>query len=337
VLTLGLELGRQIPHRPIVARAEPAGEPNVGQAGPYLGNDRGMTEMRDRLRVAANDPDTPVDLDAIDPASTPGLPPGKVTGARPKTWARAEVAAIGGELARQQEMLFANAKVDPASGRSVLVVLQAMDCGGKDGTVKRVAGAMNPLGLRITAFGPPTAEERQHDFLWRIRKALPQHGYVGVFNRSHYEDVLVVRVNGLAPESVWRPRYQQINDFEREVLAGGTAIIKVMLHISYEEQRARLLERLTDPTKHWKYSPRDLEARAKWGDYQAAYAEALARTSTDDAPWYVVPADRKWYRDWAVAHLLAETFATMGLEYPKPTFDVAAERKRVEADVAAKR
>jgi PPK2 family polyphosphate:nucleotide phosphotransferase len=291
-----------------------------------------MAEMRDLLRVTSDDPDKPVDLGAIDPASTPGLPSKKVTGADRKSWARGEVDAMGDELARQQEMMFATAKVEPARGRSVLLVLQAMDCGGKDGTVKRVAGAMNPLGLRIVAFGAPSAQERRHDFLWRIRKALPPHGYVGMFNRSHYEDVLVVRVNGLAPESVWRPRYKKINDFERKLVAEGTAIVKVMLHISHEEQGARLQERLDDPTKHWKYNPADLQARGQWDDYQAAYAEALARCSTADAPWFVVPADRKWYRDWAVAQLVMETFVGMKQSYPKPTFDVAAERKRLDAE-----
>jgi PPK2 family polyphosphate:nucleotide phosphotransferase len=288
--------------------------------------------MRELLRVGSADPDRPVDLAAVDPRSTPGLPGKKVTGADPKLWARAEVVGIGIELARQQEMLFANAKVGPARGRSLLLVLQAMDCGGKDGTIKQVAGAMNPLGLQIVGFGPPTEEERAHDFLWRIRRALPAPGHVGVFNRSHYEDVLVVRVNGLAPESVWRPRYAQINDFEREVAAAGTAIVKVMLHISYAEQHARLMERLTDPAKHWKYNPGDLAARAKWADYQAAYAEALARCSTDAAPWYVVPADRKWYRDWAVAQLVAETFADLRLEYPVADFDVPAELRRLRAE-----
>ena len=289
-----------------------------------------MTEMRELLRVVPGKAKT-VDLAAIDARATPGLPGRRTTGSDPKTWTRDQVASIGAELFTDQEMLFANAKVDPAAGRSVLLVLQAMDCGGKDGTVKRVAGAMNPLGLHIVGFGPPSAEERRHDFLWRIKKALPPRGYVGVFNRSHYEDVLVVRVNGLAPESVWRPRYKKINDFERRLVADGTSVVKVMLHISYDEQRERLMERLTDPTKHWKYNPGDLEARAKWDDYQSAYAEALGQCSTDDAPWYVVPADRKWYRDFAVARLLQETFADLELRYPKPTFDIAAERARLES------
>jgi PPK2 family polyphosphate:nucleotide phosphotransferase len=290
-----------------------------------------MPDMRSLLRVGSESPDVPVDLTAVDPQSTPGLPGRKVTGSDPKLWARGEVERIGAELATQQEMLFARGTVEPELGRSVLLVLQAMDCGGKDGAVKRVAGAMNPLGLHIKAFGPPTAEERRHDFLWRVRKALPPAGYVGVFNRSHYEDVLVVRVMGLAPESVWRPRYKKINDFERRLVDSGTEVVKVMLHISRDEQRERLVRRLDDPTKQWKFNPDDLEARAKWDDYQAAYAEALGRCSYA-APWHVLPANRKWYRDWALAHLLRETFADLKLSYPKPEYDVAAQRARLEAD-----
>ncbi|TDC37425.1 PPK2 family polyphosphate kinase, partial [Micromonospora sp. KC213] len=211
----------------------------------------------------------------------------------------------------------------------VLVVLQAMDCGGKDGAVKRVAGAMNPLGLHIRSFGPPTGEELRHDFLWRIRRALPPPGFVGVFNRSHYEDVLVARVDRLVPETTWRARYDEINAFERELVDAGVTLVKVMLHISPAEQGERLAERLTDPTKHWKYDPSDLEARARWADYQAAYAEALGRCGTGDAPWFVIPADRKWYRDWALAHLLSETFAALHLGYPAADFDVERELRRL--------
>jgi PPK2 family polyphosphate:nucleotide phosphotransferase len=291
-----------------------------------------MPEMRSLWRVRSDNPDSPVDLAAIDPRSTPGLPGRKVTGDDPKLWARAEVERIGAELAAQQEMLFAQATVEPQLGRSVLLVLQAMDCGGKDGAIKRVAGTMDPLGLQIKAFGPPTPEELKHDFLWRIRKALPPAGYVGVFNRSHYEDVLVVRVNELAKESVWRPRYQKINDFERKLVGAGTTVVKVMLHISRAEQRERLMQRLVNPDKHWKFNPADLDARSKWDDYQAAYAEALARCTSDEAPWYVLPADRKWYRDWALAHLLRETFADLKLSYPQPDYDVTAQRHRLEAD-----
>ncbi|MFC4016886.1 PPK2 family polyphosphate kinase [Micromonospora sp. GCM10011542] len=283
--------------------------------------------MRELLRATA-----PVDLGAIDPRSTPALPPAEVTGEHRKSWAREQVELVGAELGRQQEMLFAMAKADSdRPAHRVLLVLQAMDCGGKDGTIKRVAGAMNPLGLHIRSFGPPTAEELRHDFLWRIRRALPPPGYVGVFNRSHYEDVLIARVGSLVPEATWRARYDEINSFEQELAGDGVTLVKVMLHISYAEQGERLLERLTDPRKHWKYNPSDVDSRARWDDYQAAYAEALSRCGPDAAPWFVVPADRKWYRDWAVAHLLRETFDTLHLGYPPADFDVARERERLRA------
>ncbi|MET8349753.1 MULTISPECIES: PPK2 family polyphosphate kinase [unclassified Micromonospora] len=284
-------------------------------------------QVRELLRVAA-----PVDLAEIDPRSTPGLPGAEVTGEHRKAWARAQVELVGGELGQQQEMLFAMAKADPdRPTRRVLLVLQAMDCGGKDGTIKRVAGAMNPLGLHIRSFGPPTAQELRHDFLWRIRRELPPPGYVGMFNRSHYEDVLIARVGSLVPEATWRARYDEINSFERDLVEDGVTLVKVLLHISYAEQGERLLERLTDPRKHWKYNPSDVDSRARWNDYQAAYAEALSRCGTDAAPWFVVPADRKWYRDWAVAHLLRETFDTLDLGYPPADFDVARERERLRA------
>lgn len=275
-----------------------------------------------------------VNLAEIDPAGTPGLPGGKPVRRDPKAWARMALIELGQELAMQQEMLFANTKVNPGERQRLLLVLQAMDCGGKDGTVKKVAGAMNPQGLHIVGFGPPTAVERRHDFLWRIRRALPKPGLVGVFNRSHYEDVLVVRVRKLAPVKVWRARYQQINDFERELAESGIAMVKVMLHISFEEQRQRLLARLDDPTKHWKYNSADVDNRVFWPAYQEAYQEALARCSTDLAPWYVVPADRKWYRDWAVANLLLDAFADLNLRYPSADFDPKRERARLEEGVS---
>jgi PPK2 family polyphosphate:nucleotide phosphotransferase len=279
-------------------------------------------QIRDLLRVT---PGGPVDLAAIDPQSTPGLPDDVD---QPKEWAGEQLQEIGAELAGHQERLYASAKRG-GDRRRLLLVLQAMDCGGKDGTIKHVAGAMNPLGMRITGFGPPTEEERAHDFLWRIRRAVPQPGYVGVFNRSHYEDVLVVRVHDLVPRSIWSRRYDQINRFERELVDDGVVIVKVMLHISFGEQRKRLLERLTDPTKHWKYNPADVDERARWADYQAAYTDALARCSTGHAPWYVVPADRKWYRNWAVSLLLREALEDLKVSYPPPDFDVAAERARL--------
>ncbi|MFU8875230.1 PPK2 family polyphosphate kinase [Micromonospora sp. SL4-19] len=304
--------------------------------------------VRQLLRVTPG----AVDLAAIDPRSTPGLPAAAGSGQRRRAWALEQVELLGTHLGRQQEMLYAAAKgaggpepETPTSApsqagahlggdrpRRVLLVLQAMDCGGKDGTIKRVAGAMNPLGLHIRSFGPPTEEELRHDFLWRIRRALPPPGYVGIFNRSHYEDVLVARVESLVDEPTWRARYDSINAFERELTANSVTLVKVMLHISFAEQGERLMERLTDPTKHWKYNPSDLDTRAHWGDYQAAYAEALRRCDTDAAPWYVVPADRKWYRDWAVAHLLREAFDALDLGYPPADFDVERERDRLRSE-----
>ncbi|MCX5067904.1 hypothetical protein OOJ91_18855 [Micromonospora lupini] len=300
-------------------------ETRQGQSERIVAPDGGS--VRDLLRVTA-----PVDLAAIDPRSMPGLPAKEMGGERRKTWARTQVELVGEELGRQQEMLFAMAKAGSAQpAHRVLLVLQAMDCGGKDGTIKRVAGAMNPLGLHIRSFGPPTPQELRHDFLWRIRRALPPPGYVGMFNRSHYEDVLIARVGSLVPKATWRARYDQINSFERHLVDDGVTVLKVMLHISYAEQGERLLERLTDPQKHWKYNPSDIDSRSHWDDYQAAYAEALSRCTTDAAPWFVVPADRKWYRDWAVAHLLRETFDTLDLGYPPADFDVARERERLAA------
>jgi PPK2 family polyphosphate:nucleotide phosphotransferase len=277
--------------------------------------------LRDALRVA---PGTAVNLESIDPGGTPGFPERKGR----KTWARQELMELGNRLGTLQEQLFATAKIGETCKR-VLLVLQAMDCGGKDGTIRKVAGTMNPQGLAIVGFGPPTIEELAHDFLWRIRKAVPAPGQIGVFNRSHYEDVLVVRVHDPVPKRTWQARYNKINDFERSLVDAGVTIVKIMLHISYAEQGERLRQRLFDPTKYWKYNPADVDERAHWDEYQAAYADALTRCSTDGAPWYVVPANLKWYRDWAVATILAETLGDLGLHYPPPTFDLDVERARL--------
>jgi PPK2 family polyphosphate:nucleotide phosphotransferase len=278
-----------------------------------------------------------VDLGAIDPRGMPGLPDdvaGKSKDFDAKAWSRAEVQRLGAELASHQERLYASAAAGE-SRRRLLLVLQAMDCGGKDGTIKSVVRALNPMGVHVTAFGPPTPAELAQHFLWRINRKLPGAGQVGVFNRSHYEDVLAVRVRSLVPEKVWRPRYDEINRFEQHLVADGLVIIKVMLHISPAEQRERMLARLEDPTKRWKFNPGDLDDRARWGAYQAAYADALGRCSSDDAPWYVVPADRKWYRNWAVVNLLLAHFADLGLGYPKVGLDVA--RLRAQLDGAESR
>ena len=278
------------------------------------------------------------DLAAVDPRATPGLPPDARLAEDPKEWSRAAVAEIGRSLAQSQEKLYASAKMadDP---RRVLLVLQAMDCGGKDGTIRAVAGELNPQALRVVAFGPPTDVERRHHFLWRVARAVPPAGAIGVFNRSHYEDVLAVRVRGLVPEATWQRRYDEINEFEAGLASGGVTLIKVMLHISPEEQRERLLARLDDPTKRWKFDPSDVDERARWADYQAAYSDALARCSTPAAPWYVVPADRKWYRNWAVATLAREALDDLALTYPSVSFDVPEQRRRLldahETDIVA--
>jgi PPK2 family polyphosphate:nucleotide phosphotransferase len=288
-------------------------------------DDLDMTRrLTDLLRV----PPDGVDLGAIDPGGTPGLP--QSAGKHPKTWARAQLPIIGEELFSWQEKMFAAAK-GGASQQRLLLILQAMDCGGKDGTIKNVVGQFNPQGVHIVGFGKPTEEELAHDFLWRIERGLPGPGVVGVFNRSHYEDVLVVRVHNLVPPSTWQARYAEINVFEQKVLDAGCAVVKIMLHISPEEQRKRLLARLDDPTKYWKYNREDVHERAFWRAYQVAYAEALTRCDSAGAPWHVVPADRKWYRDWAVANLLLEKLRELNPAYPPADFDPNVERDRVAA------
>lgn len=268
-------------------------------------------------------PPGPVDLAAVDPRATPGFDGDKSEG-------KEALATLGEELSGLQEKLFAEGRTAAdGEGRAVLLVLQGMDTSGKGGTVRHTVGLVDPQGVDITAFGAPTEEELRHDFLWRIRRALPAAGRIGVFDRSHYEDVLVARVEGHAdPEEVER-RYEAINDFEAELLAAGTRVLKVMLHISAEEQRARLLERLDRPDKHWKFDPGDIDARRRWEDYQAAYEVALERTNTEVAPWHVVPADRKWYRNLAVGLLLRDTLSRMALEWPSADFDVEEQRRRM--------
>jgi PPK2 family polyphosphate:nucleotide phosphotransferase len=283
-----------------------------------------MSDLRKLLAVDART----TKLADIDPRSTPGLPQDREIRKDPKGWSTGEVNVIGLQLANYQERLFAAAK-EKTSARRVVLVLQAMDCGGKDGTVRAIARGMNPAGLKSVGFGSPTAEERAHDFLWRIERALPPAGSVGIFNRSQYEDVLVVRVRNLVPEKEWSARYAQINDFEAAQAGEGVTWLKVMLHISPDEQKERLLARLDDPTKYWKYNPDDLAERARWDDYQMAYQDALTKCSTDVAPWYVVPADRKWYRNWAVATLLHETLAELNPQYPPADFDISEEREKL--------
>jgi len=277
------------------------------------------TRVSDLLRLLSG----PVDLDAFDPRRTPGAP-----GNRAAT--EADFARTAPLLADLQERLYAEG-VAGSGRRRLLLLLQGMDTSGKDGTTTHVAGQVNPQGLRITSFKAPTRAERRHDFLWRIGRAVPEPGYVGVFNRSQYEDVLIVRVHSLVPESEWSTRYDRINAFERSLQDDGVHLVKVFLHISKAEQRARLLARLDDPTKQWKYNPGDVDERALWDGYTAAYADVLSRCNPPGSPWFVVPADRKWYRNWAVGRLLIEALQDMTLTYPPAEFDVAAERARVQS------
>ncbi len=259
-------------------------------------------------------------LSELSPRSTLGFPGSKHDG-------EAALAEGRDRLTTLQERLWAASR--GGDTRRLLLVVQGMDTAGKGGIVSHVVGAADPTGVRHTAFKAPTPEEREHDFLWRIRKALPQPGELGVFDRSHYEDVLVVRVHQLVPRQVWSRRYATINRFEAGLAAEGTTMVKVMLHISSDEQKGRLADRLADPTKYWKYNPRDVDERARWADYQQAYQAAVEKCSTETAPWYVVPADRKWYARWAVQQLLLEALDSIDPQYPPASFDVATEKQRV--------
>jgi PPK2 family polyphosphate:nucleotide phosphotransferase len=239
-----------------------------------------------------------------------------------KKKAAAQVDAGRQELLDLQTRLYAEHK------RALLVVLQGMDASGKDGTIKHVIGHFNPVDVHITSFKQPTPEELRHNFLWRIRRALPGPGEVGIFNRSHYEDVLVARVDALAPPAVIDRRYSEINRFEREAVDAGITIVKICLHISWEEQRQRMLERLERPDKVWKFSEYDLVVRGKWDEYQVAYDRAISRCS-DPVPWYVVPADREWVRNWAITQLLLESLRRLRLKYPPASVDVNAMKARL--------
>ncbi len=259
-------------------------------------------------------------LTDVDPRSHPGFDGDKAMG----EVALAEGAAI---LAELQEQLFANSRL--GDKRRILLVLQAMDTAGKGGIVKHVVGAVDPQGIQLAAFKKPTEEELAHDFMWRIHKQVPGPGMIGVFDRSHYEDVLIARVHELAPADEIERRYGVINDFERELTASGTTIIKVMLRISPDEQKKRLLERLERPDKHWKFNPGDIDERLFGWQYHAAYQLVFERTATTDAPWFVVPADRKWYARLAVQHLVIDALESMQLEWPKADYDIEEQKARL--------
>jgi PPK2 family polyphosphate:nucleotide phosphotransferase len=218
-------------------------------------------------------------------------------------------------LQELQEVMWAEGK------HALLIVLQAMDGGGKDGVIRHVMRGVNPQGCQVTSFKVPTEEETDHDFLWRVHKAVPRRGYIGIFNRSHYEDVLVVRVHDLAPEEVWQQRYEQINQFEKLLADTGTTILKFFLHISKEEQKERFEARLKDPRKNWKFSMGDVSKRAYWDSYMRAFEDALSRCSTAWAPWYIVPANHKWYRNLVVSQIIAETMERLDMHYPPPLPD----------------
>ena len=265
--------------------------------------------VRPLLRLAAG----PVDLSSIDPRSTPGFDGDKADG-------KAALPLVGEPLAEMQERLYAHGRA--GGHQRVLLVLQGMDTSGKGGVLRHSVGLIDPQGVRITSFKAPSAEERRHDFLWRIRRAVPEAGIVGVFDRSHYEDVLIARVRELTTRSAITRRYDAINRFEAELADSGVTVIKCMLHISAEEQKERLLARLDDPTKHWKFRKGDLADRKLWPDYTAAYEEALARTSTGHAPWTVVPANKKWYRNLVVATVLVEALEKLDMRYPEAEEDL---------------
>lgn len=258
-------------------------------------------EHIDRLHVR---PGHAPGLAGRDPGSTAGAP-----GSRAETEAATE--GLVPKLAALQDRLWAEGR------RSVLVVLQGIDASGKDGTIKHVFRGVNPQGVRVASFKEPTPLERAHDFLWRVHEHVPAAGEIGIFNRSHYEDVIVPRVHGLVAEGVWRARYGHITAFEELLRHGGTRVVKLLLHVSFEEQGRRLAERLQRPDKQWKMGPADVAERQRWDAYQDAYEEMLLRTATDEAPWYVVPADHKWFRNWIVSEILLDVLRGLDPQYPQ--------------------
>ena len=280
-------------------------------------SDRWTTPAHDILRVSEG-----FRLADFDPTGKPGWH-------GTSKHAAAHLARRGALVSELQERLFAEGRT--GGTRSVLLVLQGMDTAGKGGVVRHVVGMVDPQGVQLRSFGVPTEEERSHPYLWRIENALPQPGRLGVFDRSHYEDVLVVRVHELVPPDVWGARYDEINDFEARVVASGTTIVKVALMVSQAEQKKRLRQRLERPDKYWKHNPGDLDERLLWPRYAEAYQAVFDRTSTDVAPWYAVPADHKWYARLAVTELLTHAFRGLDLGWPSADFDAAAEMARLDA------
>jgi PPK2 family polyphosphate:nucleotide phosphotransferase len=275
--------------------------------------------LADTLRV----PPGRADLSAHNPRATSGFDGDKAAGL-------AAFEHLGRQLSRLQERLYAQGR---SGGRqSLLLVLQGMDTSGKGGTLRHVIGQVDPQGCAIEAFKAPTRQELTRGFLWRVRRRLPAPGMLGVFDRSHYEAILVERVHHIVPRATWSRRYGLINRFEAQLAENEMRVLKVFLHISKEEQRQRLLARLDNPAKRWKFNPRDIEERARWEEYESAYEDALTLCDSDSAPWFIVPADRKWYRNWAVARLLVEQLEDMKISWPDPTFDVRVQRACLLAD-----
>jgi PPK2 family polyphosphate:nucleotide phosphotransferase len=234
------------------------------------------------------------------------------TGALTKDAAKALLAQNVERMAKLQEVLYAEGK------HALLIVLQALDAGGKDGTIRSIMSGVNPQGVTVASFKAPTPVELAHDFLWRIHEAVPPRGMIGIFNRSHYEDVLIVRVKQLVPKKVWKTRYEHINNFEQLLVESGVTILKFYLHISKEEQKERLQARLDKPDKRWKFNPDDLGERARWDDYMQAFEDVFEKCSTDAAPWYIVPADKKWYRNVIISETIVKTLESLDMKYPQP-------------------
>ena len=278
---------------------------------------KSATPFADALRVGEG-----FVLADVDTRSTPAFEGDKADG-------QEALVAADEEIDTLQEQLYAQGR--SGGTRKVLLVIQGLDTSGKGGIMRHVVGAVDPQGVQITAFKAPTPEEAEHPFLWRVRNALPTAGMIGVFDRSHYEDVLIVRVHDLVPPAQWSRRYSTINDFEQTVVDDDTTVIKVMMHISHGEQGERLAERLDNPEKYWKYNPGDVDERKHWDDYMEAYQVIMDKTSTPSAPWFVVPADRKWYARLAVQQLLLEHLRGLKREWPEADFDVETEQKRLAA------
>jgi PPK2 family polyphosphate:nucleotide phosphotransferase len=288
------------------------------KSGKAAGVEVPTPKLLDELRV----PPGAVDLSAYDTRATTGYSGSKDEG-------KVALDALGPEVSDWQERLYAEGR--KGSERRILLVLQGMDTSGKGGVIRHGAGLMDPQGLKITSFKAPTPAEKRRGFLWRIRQAVPAAGMIGIFDRSHYEDVLIARVRNLVAPPVWNRRYGEINEFEAELAASGVTLLKCFLHISPEEQKVRLEARLDDSTKHWKYNPGDVDERELWPAYADAYQAALENCNLPEAPWYVIPSDRKWYRNWAVTTLLLETLKGLDPQWPTADFDVEAEKKRLAA------